>query len=179
MRHIALDLPVVVLAGLVMAAMVLAGGNVIHPPSSLVVPPSLATEPPAGAASTCLEAPVTAHTASGVDGTAELCVGGRDVRVRLHVDGVTPGKVYTAWFSYIAQPGYCRDLTCGPADFFGETPIGLLEQIAGGVAPPSKMLELAGELRDLELVSGAQVTLLLLRPRGPAGLHSQAVFIIP
>ena len=138
----------------------------------------MTAEPPVDEASTCLEAPVTAHTAPGVDGTAELCIGGHNVRVRLLVDGVTPGKLYTAWLSYIAQPASCRDLPCGPADLFGDAPIGLLEQVASGVAPPSHTLELVGELRDLELVRGAQVTLLLFRPRGPTGLHSQAVFII-
>lgn len=179
MHRVAVEIPMIALAAASIASMVLAGGRTIEPspaPIAQTAPPS---ETPNGAERICLEAPVTAHTAPGVDGKAELCIGSRDVQVHLRVDGVTAGKVYTAWLSYIAQPVRCRDVPCGPADFFGDSPIGLMTQFDGGVAPPSQTLELAGELHDLELVGGAQVTVLLLRPRGPTGLHSQAVFIIP
>jgi hypothetical protein len=178
-RRIAVEIPIAVAAAAMIAGLVLAAGTAIQPPTAPGSQVAQSVEPSDATERICLDAPVTSHTAPGIDGEAELCSAGRDVRVRLRVNGVTAGKVYTAWLSYVEQPLLCRDAPCGPSDFFADVPLGLLAQFDGGVAPPSRTLELAGELHDLQLASGAQVTLLLLRPRGPTGLHSQAVFIIP
>ena len=47
------------------------------------------------------------------------------------------------------------------------------------VASPAGNLDLRGDLPDVRLVSGGQVTLMLLRPGGRAGPHAQATFIVP
>jgi hypothetical protein len=166
-------------AASVMAVLVLASGAAIEPSTA---PPSLAaqaSESPGDHERTCLDAPVTAHSASNVAGEAQLCPVGRGLIATARIDGLRAGAVYTAWLSYVDRPALCRDVPCGPIDLFGDNPVGLLERVDGGVVPPSGTLELTGELHDLEISSGAQVTLLLMRPRNQAYAHAEAVFFVP
>lgn len=179
MHRCAIEIPVVAIFGGITAVMILIGGTAIAPDGETVTTQSLSIEWTGEDPGACFDAPVTPHTAPTVDGEARLCTIGRDVQVRLRVGGLTPGKLYTASLSYVAQPTGCRDVPCGASDFFADEPVGLLEQIGSGVASPSGTLELSGELNDLQPVSGAQVTLLVLRPRTPTGLVGQAVFVIP
>lgn len=127
----------------------------------------------------CLDAPVIAHSAANVAGQARLCLSGPDLFVTSRISGLRAGAVYTTWLSYVHRPALCYDVPYGPIDLLGVAPIGLLERIDGGVVPPSGTLQLAGELRDLEISSGAQVTLLLMRPRTQDYAHAEAVFIVP
>jgi hypothetical protein len=178
-HRVAIELPIMAMASAIMTSMVLIVGTTIEPPAQPIVLPSRSVDSPTGDVGRCLIAPVTAPLASGIVGQGTLCESGRDLRVTLRVTDLTPGEVYTAWLSYAPQPAPCRDSPCGSIDLPSESPAGLMERIDGGVVPPSHTLELHRELRDTRFISGAQISLLLLRPRGRVGPHAQAVFIIP
>jgi hypothetical protein len=178
-HRIAVELPVMATVAAIMASMVLIVGRSIEPPAHPVVLASHVVDSPTGDVGACLEAPVTALWATGAVGKGTLCYDGRDLRVALRVTDLAPGEVYAAWLGYEHQPAPCHDSPCGSVDLPSERPTGLMQQVVGGVSPPSRTLELDATLRDIRLLSGARVSLLLLRPTGRAGPHAQATFTIP
>jgi hypothetical protein len=178
-RRVAVELPVVAVVAAMMASLVLAAGTSIQPPAQPILLPARPAEHAVGDTERCLSAPVTAVWAAGAVGKGILCYEGRALRIALHVADLAPGEVYTAWLSYKPQPAPCHDSPCGPVDLPGEQPSGLMQQIGSGVAPASRTLDLAADLRDVQLVSGAQISLLLLRPNGLAGPRARAVFAVP
>jgi hypothetical protein len=86
--------------------------------------------------------------------------------------------VYTAGLSDIDRRVLCQDVPCRLIDLPGDHPLGLLKCVDGGVVPPSGTLELTGELPDTHVLSGAQLSLLLLHPSGQAGPSARAVFVV-
>ena len=179
MSRIAGELVIAVTAASLIAALVLVSGDALAPPAEPTPFARRSSQAPADGEGICLDAPVVAHSAVNVAGEARLCLTGRDVLATARVSGLRAGAVYTAWLSYVDQPAVCRTIPCGPIDLLGDSPVGLLERIDGGVVPSSGTLELAGALHDLEISSGAQVTLLLVRPRHQTQAYAEAAFIIP
>lgn len=164
-------------ASVALAGAVYVVGTAIPAPSAQAILPSRVVDSPLGDADACLEAPVTSSIS--VSGVGVLCHDARPVRAWLRVNGLASGATYAGWLAYTHQPGQCRDTPCGPADLPGEHAAGLMLFLSQQAASPAGNLDLHGELPDIRLVSGGQVTLMLLRPGGRAGPHAQAVFIVP
>lgn len=155
MRRFAIKLLVVATAS---AAAVMA----VTPFASTVAAQPPSTERPTDAEHGCIDAPVRALAASGVEGSGGLCIGHRGAHVALEVRGLTPGDVYTAWLGYFDRPSTCIQAPCGMVDFKGDDPAGVLVRIGGGVAGDDGELHVRGNLADIRLSASAQVTLLLL-----------------
>ena len=111
-------------------------------------------------------------------GQARLCRDGRDLRLALRVDGLAPGQVYSAWLGYAHQLAPCQDSACGQSHLLSGHSTGL-QQIIGSMPPASRTLELDVTLREVQLSSGAQILLRVLRPGGRAGPDAGAVFNVP
>jgi hypothetical protein len=155
MHRIAAETLIAVTSTAVMAAMVLFLGSVSAQPLTPGVSGPLT-------APTCLDAPFTQVSESGVEGTAGLCSDSDGVRAALWVHGLREGEAYTAWLAYFDRPSACSHGPCGFIDLRGDDPPGVLGRIDGAFAPSSGELELRAAFRDLRLTSDAQVTLLVL-----------------
>lgn len=179
MRRVTREASLMAVAAAVMATMVLVGGSAIQPPAE----PFLLPDPALAAAtydtSRCIEAPVTAPSASGAVGRATLCPSGRDLYTTLKVDGLTPGAAYTAWLVYTLRPAACNDSPCGPSDLTDGQPSGFTQYVGGGTVPATHSVEIAARLHDIRLVSGVTISLALVSPSGTGGPHARATFIIP
>lgn len=179
MRRVTIEVPIMAMAAIVMASMVLAVGNAIESPAVPVVLASAPVEPRSGTATDCLEADVVALTTAEVAGHARLCYDGRDLRLTFRAKGLAPGEVYSAWLGYMHRTVPCQDTPCGPIDLSHERTIALMQRPVGGVSPASLELEFDSSVRRVQLARGEQVSLLLLRPGGLPVTYAQAVFIVP
>lgn len=164
-----------VTAGLMIGVGMLVAGTVIGPGSTPSTLAGLSPGPETHTLGACLDTPVTAPAAAVSIGQARLCRDGRSVRVAVQVGGLDPGARYTAWLGYQEPPSGSP----GGANQTDAPFAGPMRQIGEGVATTSGRLEVDVSLQGLELASGAQVSLVLLRPGGRAGSHAQAAFVIP
>jgi hypothetical protein len=179
MDRIAIELPIAAVAAALMAGMVLATGSAIDPPIEPILLSNGKVESTAGSPSGCLEAPITTPSDAGDVGHARLCHDGRDLRLVLRADGLAPGSGYRAWLGYAHQLGPCEDSLCDEIGLPSGRSTGSMQQIIGEVPPTSRTLELDVSLRDVKLVSGAQILLRLLRQGSLAGPDAGAVFNVP
>ena len=181
MDRITSELPITAAAAAIMAAMVLVGGMAVEPSPLARVPSGHTAGWTTGEGIVCLDAPVSAPSTPDFAGQATLCDAGGDLRVELRVNSLSPGKIYTAWLGFVDRPTSCEEPSCESDDLTGVISVILLDarRIGEGVAPPSQTLEIRGVLRDVRLVCGGQVILLLLQPGGRPGPHAQAVFTLP
>jgi hypothetical protein len=179
MQRIAIEVPIMAVAAILMASMVLAGGSAIPPPAEPLLLPSRPVASDISDTTRCLEAPVTTPSAAGAVGRATLCQTGRDLHTTLRADGLALGVVYTAWLGYTVQPPPCQGSPCGPFGLPGEQPTEFTQQIGGGVVPASGTLEVDAQIREFRPMSGGQVSLLLLLPTGEASPLAQATFLVP
>jgi hypothetical protein len=161
-----------------MASIVLVGGTAIQPSPRPCTLSNRSAEWISGNVSACLDAPAITPSTPELTGQATLCNAGRDLRVSLRVDSLTPGVVYTAWLGSFDKPASCEDPSC---EYTAVIPVILLDarRVGEGAALPSQTLEIGGVLRDVRLVSGGQVMVMLLQPGGRPGPHAQAVFTLP
>lgn len=166
-------------AAAMMASLVLVAGSGIEVPTQPIVLVSRTVEAATDRHGICLEAPVTGPSIQGSTGNGRLCLDGTDVRSTLTVTSLPPGEVYSAVLSFTPPAEPCEETPCGDTDLAGGTPPGLTHLMGGGVVPPSRSLDFQYDLRQVSLLSGGRVTLLLLKPDGRAGPYAQAVFAIP
>lgn len=180
MRITVSEVLVGIAAGLIMGAGIGAVGRTIDVPSTPSSLSSRSSELLTDTPSACLDAPVTEPSASHVIGQARLCHAGRSVRFTFHASGLAPGAVYTAWLGSFEKPVSCADPACGSFDVLSQSSGVPLDarRVEGEFASPSQALEIRGEVHDMHLVSGGQVSLMLLRPGGRAGPHAQVTFNI-
>ena len=201
MRRIAVEFPIMAVTAAVMASLVLVAGTALEAsteptapshalrpalctvsycePAELIILPGKPVGPPAGNTASCLETTMDAASAPGVVGTATLCHDGRDLRTALRVGGLARGEMYIAWLSYLDRRDACSGTPCEAAGPPHERVVGLMHRIGGGIAPASGTFEIDASLRDVQLVRGAQVSLLLLPSDGQAGPEARAAFTIP
>jgi hypothetical protein len=163
----------------VMAMMVLILGVAILPSPTPPAPPVVGGGRGVTSLGDCLEATVTALQGSGIAGGGWLCLDGDGVRPTLRLIGLTPRQEYSAWLGYTTQVFADPPTSSGTIVWRGGEPEGQPRLLGEGVAPSTGEMEFRGEFSDLRFAGRAQVTLLLLRPGGPAGPHAQVIFIIP
>ena len=156
MHRITTEMTTIVAATVIMAVLVLFLGTAVAQP---LAQPGDRMQ---GDARGCIEAPLSAVSESGLEGTAWLCVNSESVRPALQVRGLQEGEVYTAWLAYFDRPSACFHTPCAFVDLHGDDPVGVLGRVGGGVAPAARQPELNAELRDLKLSMGSQVSLLIV-----------------
>lgn len=157
----------------VIASAVMLGG-VLLASSAISEPATRLADGPDEASGQCQERAVTELAASTVEGWSRLCVDGTAVQTSVHVSGLTPGHVYTAWLAYFERPALCAQSPCGMVDLRGENPPGVLGRIGGGIPGATGVLDRRAELQSLVLTPGAQVSILLLH-HGPANVTDSRV----
>jgi hypothetical protein len=109
----------------------------------------------------CLDTPVRALSASIIEGHARLCVDDNGLRPTMRVSGLRAGEVYTVWLAYFENPSACLISPCQMIDLLGDDPLGVLGRVDGAVVSAVQEFQLQGNLRDLRVASGAQITLVL------------------
>jgi hypothetical protein len=122
----------------------------------------------------CFEANVGDPVDSGITGSARLCVVDEAIRPAMQVWGLSTGVAYTAWFVYFDRPTECRANPCAEVDFLGTAPAGTFTRMDGVVADGTRQAMLWGDLRDVRLSAGSQVTLALFR-HGPVSAGANKV----
>jgi hypothetical protein len=156
-----------------MATTVFVVGASISPP--LVGP----TERFVDARPGCFDATVTALPGSGIAGRGWLCIDDDGIRPSLHVNGLRAGAVYSAWLGQTNQLFADPPTSNGTIELRGGKPEGPLRRFGEGVVPNSGELNFHSEFRAVRLLSGGQVTLVLLHHQGNGEQHAQAVFSVP
>jgi hypothetical protein len=169
-HRFARDLLVTASAATVGTAVLLIVGRVV------VQPPSRPTERLIGEEQGCLDAPVTALSASGIQGQGRLCVGSDGVHSWLWVRRLSVGHVYSAWLGYADRPPTGLNPI---ADLRSDDPVGMPRRIGSGVAPSTRELEFHGEFHDLRISRPAHVTIMLLSYEGLDSPHGQVIFVLP
>ena len=109
----------------------------------------------------CYDAPVVAVGRSGVAGGALLCIVDDGVRPSLSVQGLRPGRTYTAWLSYAGRPATCRLSPCAGDDLLGLDRVDNFGQFDAGPAKPDGTAYFRGHVSELSPTSGSEVTLVL------------------
>ena len=121
----------------------------------------------------CVKQAVAA-LAETVSGDVSLCQKTGDVSVKLKVQGLKPGNVYTIWFIYVGDGSKCAaegqavcfgtnntggDQTAVPDEAFG--------RLTDVVAPKNGKANISADVPGLQLSKGSQVWI-LLKGHGPA-----------
>jgi hypothetical protein len=166
MHRIAIETPIVAVAGAILASLVLVAGIAIEPsPEPIVLSGKILL--PAGGTGGCLDAPMSAPSTRGAAGEMKLCPDDRDLLATLRVGGLEPGASYSAWLSVAPQPTLCTVSYCEPS---GMADAGWAEEtrrIGTGFASTSRTVEFGAILHDVPRVSGVQISMFLLLPPGP------------
>jgi len=120
-----------------------------------------------------LQASVKALGASGIQGTAQICVGGNNTTVNMMTQGLIAGDAYTLWFVYFDDPSLCGAggtpgvCTGGDTISPSNSPVGVFGRMDGTIAEASGSARLTGHFRGLQFSHGSIIWLLMFG-HGPA-----------
>jgi hypothetical protein len=175
MRRVAVEILFLAIAGAVMAGLVLTVGSAIEPtePTGLLAG---GAESRSDSAMTCFEAPLSSHHANEQGGLARLCQVDRTLHVAIRATGLVPGEVYIAWLGFPPDLSPCPASSCGSTDLSHERSAGLLQRVIGEPGPLTRALAFDTSIRDVQLASGAEIALRLIRSSGQT--DAEATFII-
>jgi len=171
---------ILVIPSAVMAGLVLLLGAALSAPTVPATPASQPALVTLVDANTCVEAPTAAFGAPGLGGRATLCDDGRGIRTTVEIIGLPPGEEYTAWWLDLgALPTVCGESSCRPVATPVDDPAASMQRVGTASVQPSGVLELNGDLRDVRLLHGSQIVVLILGEQGRSGPYAQARFVVP
>lgn len=122
-----------------------------------------------------LQASVKALGASGIQGTAQICLEGNNTTANMMTQGLVAGNAYTIWFVYFDNPSLCGFYAGGTpgvctgtdAIFPANSPVGVFGRMDGTIAEASGLARLTGHFRGLQFSHGSIIWLLMFG-HGPA-----------
>ena len=179
MRRIGVEIPVTLVTAAVIAILVMVAGHAIEPSAQPAQLTGHGVQPAGDDRETCLNAPASTLSGLIVDGGATLCYRGAGLRLSLTTSSLTPGESRVALVTYVPSPIVCGDALCRPLDLPDDRSQAWNLRIDGMVAAPPRSIEVRAEIPDTRVPSGAQISLVLLHPRGQASLATAARFTIP
>lgn len=103
--------------------------------------------------------PLKTLNASGVTGSATLCIGESGVRAHLAAENLTAGNAYTVWFVYFDDPTKCiTPGACTPTDTVSPlaNPEGVFGRLASTV-PQESEAAISGSVGGMLLSHGSEV----------------------
>jgi hypothetical protein len=131
----------------------------------LVYPLSVAHADCNGTPQAAITASLAPVNASGVTGTATLCIYKHYLYATVDAQNLTVGDAFTTWFMYFDNPANCLTPgACTPNDLFtpADNPEGVLGRISSGLAGRSGALHFLGNFRGLQLSHGSVVHISIL-----------------
>jgi hypothetical protein len=115
----------------------------------------------ADTAAMCMAAPIDLLAKEPLTGDAFLCADADGVSAQIRVAHLTPGNVYTAWFSYVDQRASCTMVPCDDPDFMGDNPPGVVARMDGMIADDTGKAKFMGEFPGFSLSNGSEVQLVV------------------
>jgi hypothetical protein len=115
----------------------------------------------ADTAAMCMAAPIDLLAKEPLTGDAFLCADADGVSAQIRVAHLTPGNVYTAWFSYVDQRASCTTVPCDDPDFLGDNPPGVNARMDGVIADETGKAKFVGDFPGFRLSNGSEVQLVI------------------
>jgi hypothetical protein len=112
-------------------------------------------------AAMCMAAPIDLLAKEPLTGDAFLCADADGVSARIRVAHLTPGNVYTAWFTYVDRRASCASAPCDDPDFMGDNPPGVVARMDGMIADETGKAKFMGEYPGFRLSNGSEVQLVV------------------